>query len=210
VHAVSSLTDLDKILNLMTERLREWYGMHYPELNISDPKKFTEFVIKHGRRDKDSIGMELKEEDVKALQEFSKEIKNLYDLRENTENYLEKTVKEEMPNTSALLGSILAARILALAGSLEKLAKLPSSTLQLLGSEKSLFKFLKGEQKKVPKFGLICTHPDIMTAKKEKQGKIARLLSSKLTLAVRADFYSKRNMSKELLEDYKRKLKEVK
>ncbi len=44
---------------------------------------------------------------------------------------------------------------------------------------------------------------------REQQGKIARLLASKLTLAARGDFYSKEDHSKELLADYKKKLEEV-
>jgi nucleolar protein 56 len=97
--------------------------------------------------------------------------------------------------------------LLVLAGSLERLAKMPSSSIQLLGAEKSLFKFLKSKEKvRPPRFGLLYLHPDISTNKRELQGKVARLLSSKLTLAARADFYTKNDMSKTLVEDYKKKL----
>jgi nucleolar protein 56 len=69
---------------------------------------------------------------------------------------------------------------------------------------------LKEKKKgKPPRFGLLYLHPDISSNKRELQGKIARLLSSKLTLAARADFYSKKDMSKELLEEYKKKLEEI-
>lgn len=145
------------------------------------------------------------------MQDYAKQFKELYNLRKKMEKYLEKTVSEEVPNLNALLGGTLAARLLALAGSLERLAKMPSSTIQLLGAEKSLFKFLKGDKENVrpPRFGLLYLHPDISTSKRELQGKIARVLSSKLTLAARADFYTKNDMSKELLEDYKKKVGEI-
>jgi len=215
VQTVNALSDLEKILNAMTERLREWYGLHYPELDIRDHEKFAEKVSMFGSRENfedfdKSMGMKLKEEDVKVLQEYASRLRELYVLEKNIEKYLEKIVPEEMPNLNALLGSTLAARLLALAGSLEKLAKMPSSTIQLLGSEKSLFRFLKEKKKgKPPRFGLLYLHPDISTNKRELQGKIARLLSSKLALAARADFYSKKDMSKELLEEYKKKLEEI-
>jgi len=216
VQTVSALSDLEKILNAMSERLREWYGLHYPELEIKDHERFAEKVAEKGLRDnfedfEKSMGMQLKEEDIKVLQEYASQLKAMYVLKKNVEKYLEKIVPEEMLNINALLGSILAARLLALAGSLERLAKMPSSTIQLLGSEKSLFKFLKSKEKnkRPPRFGLLYLHPDISTNKRELQGKIARLLSSKLTLAARADFYSKKDMSRELLEDYKRKLEEI-
>jgi len=215
IQTVSALSDLEKILNVMSERIREWYGLHYPELDVKDHEKFVEKIVKYGDRKnfesfKRSMGMELKERDVKIIQEYASSLKNLYEMKNDMEKYLERVVPEETPNLNALLGSILTARILALAGSLERLAKMPSSSIQLLGAEKSLFRFLKDKKiKKPPKFGLLYIHPDISTAKKELQGKVARLLSSKLTIAARADFYTKKDMSKELLEDYKKKLKDI-
>lgn len=214
IQAVSALNDMNKILNNMSERLREWYGLHYPELKISDYEKFIKQLIEYGRREnfdkfKSSVGIDLDDKDIKILQNYSERLSELYNLREELEEYLEKTVPKEAPNLCALLGSILAARLLAHAGSLEKLAKMPSSTIQLLGAEKALFKFLKGKERKIPKHGIIFTHPDVSSAEKDLRGKIARLLASKLVLAARADFYTKKDMTKELKEDYKRKLKNI-
>lgn len=216
VQTVSALSDMEKISNSMIERLREWYGLHYPELEIKDHEKFAEKVAENGLREnfddfEESMGMKLNEEDIRVLKDYALRTKEIYELKKSIEKYLEKIVPEEIPNISALLGSVLAARILSLAGSLERLAKMPSSTIQLLGSEKRLFKFLKSKErdKRPPRFGLLYLHPDISTNKRELQGKIARVLSSKLTLAARADYYSKNDISKELVEDYKRKVEEI-
>jgi len=93
-----------------------------------------------------------------------------------------------------------------------------SSSIQTLGAERAMFRFLK-ERKNIkkgakaprpPKFGILFAHPDINTAKRELQGKIARLLSSKLTIASRADFYTKEDRSAQLLKDYKEKLAQIK
>jgi len=154
--------------------------------------------------------MELSDDDINLLKNYARQLKQMYELKKHIVNYLERVVPVEVPNINALLGSVLAARLLANAGSLEKLAKMPSSKIQLIGAEKALFKYLKGQQSSVPKFGIIFTHPDISSAPKDKQGKIARFLSAKLTVAARADFYTKKDMSKELLEDYHNKLKEIK
>jgi nucleolar protein 56 len=217
IQAISGINDLDKMLNVMTERLREWYGLHYPELRITDHKGFVNNVSKYGLRNnfkdfKDSMGIELDKKDIETIQIYAEELSRIYVLRDDLEKYLNEVVPEEIPNLSALLGVLLASRVLAQAGSMEKLAKLPSSTLQLLGAEKALFKFLKDKGRgkaKVPKHGLIFTHPDISSAPKEMRGKIARLLASKLTLAARADFYSKENISDKLVKDYKEKLKDI-
>ncbi|MCD6476944.1 MAG: NOP58 family protein [Candidatus Aenigmarchaeota archaeon] len=212
--SVSAYSDLDKIINSMSERIREWYGLYYPELKVSGHEKYIDLILQYKSREKfrnytQSMGINLTKKDLDVIIEYAKELKHLFDIRKRIQKYLEEIVPEVMPNTSALLGPILAARLLAHAGTLEKLAKMPSSKLQLLGSEKSLFKFMKGKQKKVPKYGLIAIHPDISTAKKEKKGKIARLLAAKLTLAVRADYYSKKDISKKILKEYKEKLKEI-
>ena len=38
---------------------------------------------------------------------------------------------------------------------------------------------------------------------------IARVLSSKMTIAARADFYTKKDISEKLVEEYKEKLKKI-
>lgn len=224
MQAVSALNDLDKILNTMSERLREWYGLHYPEYRLTEHEKFAENVAKYGSREKfekfsQSMGMKLRDEDIVILVDYATQLKLLYDLKKKMDKYLGKTVPEEMPNTSALLGHLLAARLLAHAGGLERLAKMPSSTIQLLGAEKALFRALKemrgrggkpSGEAKVPRFGILFTHPDISGAPNEQRGKIARLLSAKVSIAARMDFYSKEDHGRELLADYKKKLAEVK
>jgi len=227
MQSIAALNDLDKILNTMSERLREWYGLHYPEYKITDHEKFAEQVAKHGLRENferfaRSMGMQLRDEDILLLQDYANQLKQLYDLKKKMDKYLGKIVPEEMPNVSALLGHLLAARILAHAGGLERLAKMPSSTVQLLGAEKALFKALKEMRNqrgrsgpptgdaKVPRFGVLFTHPDISGAPNEQRGKIARLLSAKVTIAARMDFYGKEDHGAELLADYKKKLAEAK
>jgi len=209
IQAVSALDDTIKTLNQMSERLREWHSLNSPKSSIADHEKFAEHIIELDLSK--LVSSKLKEKDVLIIKKFSEQLKKTFELKKELESYLEKSVPEEIPNISALLGPILAARLLAKAGSLERLAKLPSSAIQLLGAEKSLFKYLKGKEtmRGPPKFGVLFVHPDIQTAQKEVQGKIARLLSAKLTLAARADFYSKHDISKELLEDYRKKLSEI-
>ncbi len=216
VHTISAISDLEKILNLMSERLKEWYGLHYPEMRI-EHEKLAEAVAKYGRREKfedfkSSMGLMLGNEDINALQTYAKQLKQMYDLKHSLEKYLDELAKVEIPNTSELLGAVLAAKLLNAAGSLEKLAKMPSSTIQLIGSEKAMFRFLKAKGKKVlpPKYGLIFLSPYVSNAPADLKGKAARLLASKLTIAVRSDFYTKENRGAQLKKDLEEKLKEMK
>ena len=84
---------------------------------------------------------------------------------------------------------MLGARLISLAGSLEKLAEFPSSTIQVIGASKALFKHLRARAPS-PKHGIIYSHPLINTAPWWVRGKIARAVAAKLSLAARIDFYS--------------------
>jgi nucleolar protein 56 len=219
VQAVRALDEIDKVLNVFSERLREWYGLHFPELNraVVSHEKFAKLIAKYGKREKiegyeklaeESIGMDINENDEKILMEYASLLEKLFDLREKLEKYVVSVMQEIAPNFSEIAGTLLAARILSKAGSLEKLAKAPSSLIQLIGSEKALFRYLHGKGK-APKHGLIYLHPYVQNAKKENRGKVARILANKISLAVRIDYYTKEDRREELKRDLEKKLKEI-
>ncbi len=195
IQASKALEDMDKSLNLFIERLNEWYRLHYPEVKISQ-KELVNKVIEHGKRENfpgyiESVGVHLSEEDEKIIREYASLIKEKHDRKIKMENYIRNSMKEIAPNTSSLIDAFLAARLLTLAGSLEKLARMPASSIQLLGAEKALFRHIK-KQGKSPKYGILFQDSRIQSAPPENRGKIARLISSKLMQAARIDFYSGR------------------
>ena len=93
------------------------------------------------------------------------------------------------PNTSALVGEIVAARLISHSGSLSNLAKYPASTIQILGAEKALFRALK-TRGKTPKYGLLYHSSFIGKAQLKNKGKISRYLANKLAMTSRIDFFS--------------------
>lgn len=109
-----------------------------------------------------------------------------------TADDLETTVTQQTtavaPNLSRLAGPLLAARLIAEAGSLEALARTSSSTMQVLGAEGALFAHLRGEASP-PKHGLIFTHPAVRSTPSTRRGAVARTLAGKLTIAARIDHY---------------------
>ncbi len=108
--------------------------------------------------------------------------------REQLRSTVEQQAMTVAPNLTQLAGPLLAARLIAAAGSLEDLAKLPSSTMQVLGAEGALFAHLRGEAP-APKHGLIFTHPSVRSAPGVDRGRVARALAGKLTIATRIDHY---------------------
>ncbi len=125
------------------------------------------------------------------------------------EKQLEIDVQKEAYNTSKIIGSLISARLMALAGGMEKLATMPSSTIQLLGAEKALFRFKK-EGGKPPKHGIIFQHPLINKAPRSDSGKIARILASKIAIAIKADVFTKRDLSDLLKKDLNERIKKIK
>merc|ERR1712232_621598 len=103
--------------------------------------------------------------------------------------YLKNRMNAIAPNLTILVGEIVGARLIAHAGSLMNLAKFPSSTIQLLGAEKALFRALKTKHD-TPKYGLIFHASLIGSAQPKHKGKIARVLAAKTALAVRVDALS--------------------
>lgn len=125
---------------------------------------------------------------------------------------LEKQIESDMqklaPNTSKIVGSLIGARLVSLASGMERLATMPASTIQILGAEKALFRFKK-EGGKPPKHGVIFQHPLINKAPRTVRGKIARILATKIAIAVKADVFTKRDISDELKEDLEKRMKEI-
>ncbi|TAL47889.1 C/D box methylation guide ribonucleoprotein complex aNOP56 subunit, partial [archaeon] len=155
-----------------------------------------------------SMGIDFKDEDIKAVQTIASKILEMYDLREYLSEYLEKLLKEMAPNFTEIAGPIIASRLISKAGGMEKIAKMPSSTVQLLGAEKALFRFLHGEGKS-PRFGIIFSHPLVMNAPEHLKGKVARLVASKLSMAAKMDFYSKEYRGDKYKQEIQAKMKEI-
>jgi nucleolar protein 56 len=232
--AIQTLDDLDRTVNLFMSRLREWYGVHFPELdrlvdkhetyarliknlggreNFSIPNLENE-LIQEERAKKlskvatSSMGAAMAEEDLSQIQVLSKNILNLYELRRGMEKYIDKTMEEVAPNTRTVAGPLLGARLISIAGSLQNLAMRPASTIQVLGAEKALFRSLKTGARP-PKHGLIFQHNLLHDAKRWQRGKIARALAGKIAIAVRTDAFKGKYVGNELKKAVDKRLAEI-
>ncbi len=233
--AIRAIDDIDKTVNLYVARLREWYSIHFPELNdlVKDHENYVKIVAELGDRSKitkealvelgfseekaekiaeaaaNSIGADLSEFDIEALQTLARIIYELYKLRARLTQYIEQIMKEVAPNITALVGPLLGARLISLAGSLEKLARLPASTIQVLGAEKALFRALRTGGKP-PKHGIIFQYPDIHRSPRWQRGKIARALAAKLAIAAKVDAFTGRFIGDKLREELRKRIEEIK
>lgn len=220
VKAINFLDENNNNFNAEMERFRDWYALHFPELEkeITDDNHLIKILSNGLERNElnafsemadNSTGMPLTDEDVEMLEEAYTSLQQKLEMREKIENYVEKVAEEEMPNLQKVLGSLLAARIVALAGGLEEIAKKPSSTVQMLGAEKALFRYLHGEGTP-PKHGVLFQHNFVNSLPEDKRGKMARFLANKAVMAARLDQYGDKDKGEELREECREKFEELK
>jgi nucleolar protein 56 len=232
--AIQTLDELDKTINMLMARVREWYGIHFPELDrlLEKHETYARLVVELGSKEnftaerlekqevpkakaegiakvaEKSMGADLADADLAQIQALCRDVTLLYQLRQSLEGYIDSTMQEVAPNTKYLVGSLLGARLIAVSGGLINLAKRPASTIQILGAEKALFRSLKTGTRP-PKHGMIFQHTIIHDAKRWQRGKIARALAGKLAIATRADAFGRREIGAELKASLDKRIDEI-
>jgi len=211
VQAISLLDDLDKELNNYIMRCKEWYGWHFPELSkiIQDNIAYCKTIKKIGYKTNAattelndilpedveqkvkeaaevSMGTEISEEDLTNISNLCDQVLEISDYRNQLYEYLKNRMLAVAPNLTALVGELVGARLIAHAGSLLNLAKHPSSTVQILGAEKALFRAMKTKHD-TPKYGLIYHASLVGQSGAKFKGKVSRMLAAKAALAIRVD-----------------------
>jgi Protein implicated in ribosomal biogenesis, Nop56p homolog len=174
---VRMLDELDNVINLLQERAAEWYQVTTPSFSRkyrSLPARKMLDLIRRGARG--------------GLSDAADEIERLAGTRTRLMREVSARADEVLPNTSALIGGLVAARLLSRAGGVSALARMPGSTIQVLGSERALFSHLRGGTPP-PKHGIIFQHRRVHNAPKDVRGRVARVLAAKLAIAARLDYY---------------------
>jgi nucleolar protein 56 len=176
VHAVRAMDDCERVANELAERVAEWGSSL-----VADPGAGIGFARDLAERDPSP--------DERRVVELARRVRDLDDEAADLRASIERTAPEVAPNLSALAGPVLAARLIALAGGLETLARKPSGTVQVLGAEEALFAHLRG-QAPSPKHGVIYIHEAVQQTHPDDRGSAARALAGKLAIAARADHYT--------------------
>lgn len=222
MQAISTYKEIEKVKGIIYERLEEWYSIYFPELKnlnqdayadvVSAMKEVGNITTEDMEKIAGEQGLEmLKEiegnqtrpkvgdEEYKALKELAKTEKDLSELQKTLDKFIAESVGKTLPNVTHLIEPRIAAELLLKAGSVERLATFPASTIQLLGAEKALFKHLKFGSRP-PKYGVLFKLPQLSNASKKQRGRLARTYATKISIAARADAYTKRFIADKLKE----------
>ena len=188
IQAINAMDEIIESQNILSERLKEWYGYHHPFDELVEGKKIKE------------IGG--------GLSSLNSLMNKSAETRSDMEKYLREIMEESAPNLNALVGPTIGARLIAMAGSVRNLASMPSSTIQVLGAETAFFRFLK-EGTKPPKHGIIYQHPIIHRARRDNRGRISRFMAGKIRIAAALDANHGDFMGDALLESVRKRADEL-
>jgi nucleolar protein 56 len=184
---VRTLDQLDEVANVLTERAVEWHRINNPA-----------FSRKYMRLPRQKLLPMMKRGGSPAFRQIISEIENLASARTALMKEVSRRADEVVPNCSALLGGLVAARLVSQAGSLLALSSLPGSSIQVLGARTALFSHMRGGTPP-PKHGIIFQHRRVHNAPQEVRGKVARVLAAKLAIAARLDQY-RQELAPEFIE----------
>jgi nucleolar protein 56 len=218
VQAVRALDDTIETINLTSERLHEWYGLHFPELaDYAREERYARLIAEKGSREAvqetldlqlESVGSELEEKDLEVVRGFADSLIHLYEEKARLEAYIAGRMEEAAPNITSIVGASLGARLISIAGGLKRLSRMPAGTVQLLGAEKALFAHLR-QGKKPPKHGVIFQHPTVHRAPYWQRGNISRTMGGKLAIASKVDYFKGEFIGDKLNEDIARRVEEI-
>ena len=221
IQAINSIDEIDETISKLIERIREWYALYFPEMDIiKNNETYIKLISQNKTKDEIikekpdafpnniiDIEDDINPEDLEIMNNYAKSIFELQKSRKNIEEYIDHKMEDIAPNLRLLVGPTLGAKLISHAGGIKRLAMYPSSTVQIMGAEKALFRHLKSGDRP-PKYGLIYQHPQVRGAKWWNRGKIARMLAGKISLAVRRDVFTK-TIDENVSEEFKEKAEEI-
>lgn len=224
VETINSIEEIDETLGKLIERLHEWCMPYLPELEkLHNHKLYAKLISEETTREnikespllentdiklEDYNDISVKDSDLMIVKSFATSICTLYDTKQTLEEYIKEKIIQVAPNLYSVAGANLGAKLIAHINGLENLAKLPSSTVQIMGAEKATFRHLKtGENP--PKHGLIYQHPNLRGSNWWVRGKIARTIASKISIAARKDAFGDKTLDPTLKEDMDAKIEKI-
>ena len=221
IQAINTIDEIDESISKQIERIREWYALYFPEMEvIRNNETYIRLISENKSKDEiikakpeafpdDMIDLEedINPKDIEIMNNYANSIYEMQRTRKNLEEYVDFKMQDIAPNLRLLVGSSLGAKLISHAGGLKRLAVYPSSTVQIMGAEKALFRHLKSGDRP-PKYGLIYQHPQVRGAKWWNRGKIARMLAGMISHAARRDVFTK-TFDENAFDEFIKKAEEI-
>ncbi len=215
-HLVHSVDELRSAWTTMESRVVEWAGLFLIDLNLDSERRSIPKVVASAENFNSLVATFAlenplhapSEEEWSAIQGTAVTAVEISIRINETETAIRKHVEGYLPSLSILLGPLLAARLCVAAHGRSRLARLPSSTVQVLGAEKAFFSHLRTGSPP-PKHGMIFQHPWISRSPRWVRGKIARMLAGKASIAVRIDEHGGKSWTQKNVSDVEKSVNSI-
>lgn len=193
---VRMLDDMDNVINLLTERATEWYLIKNPGFSRKYKSMNAKKMLSVIKRERSS-----------SLGRLAGEIDRMVSSRTTLMKEISGRADVILPNCSALVGGLVAARLMSRAGGLEQFSRMPGSTIQVLGAENALFTHIRSGSSS-PKHGIIFQHRRVHNAPRPVRGKVSRAVAGKLSIAARLDYF-RGELMPEFIEKAQKRIDDV-
>ena len=214
---VSANNELRSSWTTLEARCIEWTGLFLSDLDLDEQRKKIPEIVSESK----SINEVAKEFNVSepiyqpsrdewnTINSQAQSVVNLANQITTSEETIRVLANDYLPSLSALMGPISAAKLVVLAGGRERLARMPSGSLQVLGANAAMSAHRKGAPP--PKHGAILfSMPAVSRSPRWVRGKVARYLAGKASIAVRIDHFNGQKLTKEQVSEIHKEAESIK
>lgn len=200
------LENVEKDIEKLIDKANTLLGWYFPGVDAMFKEDTVEFInivlneiegTKHDEKDNEVCRKEIRNalenvlpEDLTVMKGYLTMIREKRILAQSLEKYLTEKLEVLAPNLREIVGDRLCFKMIHKAGGLMNLCLYPSSTVQLLGAEKALFRSLKAKSR-TPKHGILYELECLESVRGDRRsvGKMCRYVATKCSLAARIDCF---------------------
>lgn len=172
-------------------RVKDLYFLIYPYSDEENTKKIFLEILKRDLSSKEGLLLDDEEKNFVriVLSNLNEDCRFKYPkiMKGRINGILNILSKKYLPNSSNQIEPYILGKLISFFGGIKNLCFKPAGTLQLIGSEKALFRHIsKGSSS--PKYGLLYYSKYIQQA--SNKGREARRIANKLSISLRQDYFN--------------------
>ena len=214
---VSAAQELRSSWTTSEARCVEWSGLFITEANLDSQRNDIPVAISSSRtisEASEKLGVSPPKHlpsdlEWSSMVSHANTVTRSSEILDQIENAIREIANIHAPSLSALLGPISAAKLISLAGGRERLARMPSGSLQVLGAHAAMSAHRRGAPP--PKHGAVLfSMPQVSRSPRWVRGKIARYLAGKASIAVRVDHFEGERWDESKIEEINSEIEAIK
>jgi len=198
-------------------RCVEWAGLFLPDADLDRQRENIPSKVADAKSiDEAAASLDLQtpehhpaDQEWIALRAHARGVIELAERLDSAEQATRALAQQHVPTLSLLVGPLGAAKMVTLAGGRERLARMPSGSLQVLGASGAMAAHRRGAPP--PKHSpILFSLPQVSRSPRWVRGKIARYLAGKCSIAVRIDHFDGEPWGDEQIADINQECQNIK